>query len=107
MEEQNTPVIEIIDNEGNRINAQLYDMFELEGQRYALLIPCEEEEEGTPKMIAVMRLMNSEEGYYLEEIADDEEYTRVEAYLQSPAEESCTGHCNSCSEENHCSNKNE
>lgn len=102
MEEQKNPIIEMTDNEGNRVNAELFDIFEFENQKYALLKPVVEEgEEEGDQMIAVMRLMMDGEDYFIEEIATDEEWERVQNLLNSPCDCHCgegEGGC-SCGEE--------
>lgn len=89
MEEQTNPIIEMTDNEGNRVNAELFDIFELDSQKYALLMPVYDDEEEHEQMIAVMRLMEDGDQYYIEEIATDEEWERVQNFLNKP----CNCHC--------------
>lgn len=91
MEEKNNPIIEMTDNEGRTINAELFDLFVLDDQKYALLRPVYEEGEEHEDAIAVMRLMEDGDQYYIEEIATDEEWEKVQAALSSPCH--CNGGC--------------
>lgn len=102
MEEQKNPIIEMTDNEGNRVNAELFDIFEFENQKYALLSPIYDDEEEHEQMMAVMRLMADGDDYYIEEIATDEEWERVQAFLNSPCQCKCGGEegCNKENKEN-------
>ena len=98
MEEQKNPIIEMTDNEGRTVKAELYDVFEFENQKYALLVPVTEDEDAQ-KMMAVMHLIEVDGGYGIEEIASDEEWERVQAFLNSPCgcegkEGGCGGNCN-------------
>ena len=87
MEEKKNPVIEMVDNNGNTVHAELYDIFEFEGRKYALLVPVEEEQEKGHPSMAVMRLMEDGDSYYIDEIPTDEEFERISAYLNVPVRE--------------------
>ena len=103
MEEKKNPIIEMVDNNGNTVHAELYDIFEFEGRKYALLVPVEEEQEEGHPSIAVMRLMEDGDSYYIEEIPTDEEFERISAYLNGPVREddkNCD--CELRAEQHHC-----
>lgn len=94
MEENQNPIIEMTDAEGNTVNAELYDIFEFENQKYALLVPVmDEDDEETEEMppIAVMRLIEDGDNYAIEEIGSDEEWERVQNYLNTPC--NCGNDC--------------
>ena len=88
MEEKNPPIIQMTDDNGNTIHAELYDIFDFECRKYALLVPVDgvEEKKGE-KSMAVMRLMEDGDSYYIEEIPTDEEFERVSAYLHGPVKD--------------------
>lgn len=88
MENEEKQLIETIDEDGNVINFELYDIVEVEGQEYALLLPTEaDEEDEDDGEIVLMRLTKDGEDYLFETIEDDEEFNKVEAYIQSLEDE--------------------
>lgn len=91
MEEQHGPIIDMTDNNGNQIQAELYEIFEFENQKYALLLPLTQENEEEVQNLAVMRLNQEGEQYFIEEIESDLEYARVVEFLQSQCK--CNGGC--------------
>ena len=88
MENEERQLIETVDEDGNVINFELYDIVEVEGKEYALLLPAEAEEENSEDgEIVIMRLTKDGEDYLFETIEDDEEFDKVEAYIQSLEED--------------------
>lgn len=88
MENEERQLIETVDEDGNVINFELYDIVEVEGKEYALLLPAEaEEEDSEDGEIVLMRLTKDGEDYLFETIEDDEEFDKVEAYIQSLEED--------------------
>ncbi|MBR5555395.1 DUF1292 domain-containing protein [bacterium] len=88
MENEERQLIETVDEDGNVINFELYDIVEVEGKEYALLLPAEAEEENSEDgEIVLMRLTKDGEDYLFETIEDDEEFDKVEAYIQSLEED--------------------
>ena len=83
---EETQIIETIDEEGNVIKFELYDIIEVEGQEYALLLPAEAQE-GEDDEIVLMRLSKEGEDYLFETIDNDEEFDKVAAYVESLDEE--------------------
>lgn len=83
---EETQIIETIDEEGNTINFELYDIVEVEGREYALLLPTDAEE-GEDDEIVLMRLTKDGEDYLFETIDDEEEFDKVAAYVESLEEE--------------------
>lgn len=79
---EENPVIELFDAEGNKISVEVYEVFDFEDQRYALLRPIDEEvPKGEQPNLTVMRLVSDGDQYSIEEIATDEEFLRVATYL--------------------------
>ncbi len=75
-------IIETIDENGNVIKFELYDIVEVDKQEYALLLPTDESEE-----VLVMRLSQDGEDYIFESIDDDAEFNKVAEYIESLEEE--------------------
>lgn len=75
-------IIETIDENGNVIKFELYDIVEVDKQEYALLLPADESEE-----VLVMRLSQDGEDYIFESIDDDAEFNKVAEYIESLEEE--------------------
>ncbi len=78
-------IIETIDENGNVIKFELFDIVEVHEQEYALLLPVDEEEESTE--VVLMRLSKEGEEYLFETIDDDEEFEKVAAYVESMEDE--------------------
>ena len=78
-------IIETIDENGNVIKFELFDIVEVDEQEYALLLPVDEEEESTE--VVLMRLSKEGEEYLFETIDDDEEVEKVAAYVESMEDE--------------------
>ncbi|MBQ8460222.1 DUF1292 domain-containing protein [bacterium] len=77
-------IIEITDDDGSVIRCELFDIIEFEGKNYALLAEVDSTEEGEEPEIVLMRFTEEgEEEVYFETIDDDEEFERVQAYIES------------------------
>ncbi len=77
-------IIETVDENGNNIKFELFDIIVFEDQEYALLTNPEIEDD---ENIVVMKLLNDGEGYTLETIEDDDEFDRVQEYIESIEDE--------------------
>ena len=83
MENEENQLIETIDEDGNVINFELYDIVEVDEQEYALLLPAEEQEESDEAEIVIMRLTKDGEDYIFETIESDAEFNKVAEYVES------------------------
>ena len=72
-------IIETVDENGNNIKFELFDIIVFEDQEYALLTNPEVEDD---ENIVVMKLLNDGDGYTLETIEDDDEFDRVQEYIE-------------------------
>lgn len=77
-------IIETIDEEGNPVKFELYNIIEFEGKDYALLLP---KDEGDSQDLILMELITEGEEYSFETIEDDEEFERVSEYIESLEDE--------------------
>ena len=77
-------IIETVDENGNSIKFELFDIIVFEDQEYALLT---NPEVGDDENIVVMKLLNDGDGYTLETIEDDDEFDRVQEYIESIEDE--------------------
>ena len=80
IEENN--IIETVDENGDVITFQLFDIVEFEEKEYALLLPVEEEEPDEVEMV-LMRLVKDGDDYSFESIDDEDEFDRVSEYIES------------------------
>lgn len=88
MENEENKLIETVDEEGNVITFELYDIVEVDEQEYALLLPADEEDADSDEgEIVIMRLSKDGEDYIFETIDEDEEFNKVAAYVESLGEE--------------------
>lgn len=83
MPEENSKIIETIDDEGNIVNFELYDIIEFEGKEYALLMPSKTEEDE----IVLMQLEKDGDDFLFKAIEDDDEFEKVSEYIESLDEE--------------------
>lgn len=81
MEQEENQLIETVDEEGNIITFELFDIVEVDEQEYALLLPSDPENEEESELI-IMRLTQDGEDYNFETIDDDEEFNKVAAYIE-------------------------
>ena len=80
-------IIETIDEEGNVINFELYDIVEVDNQEYALIFPADDDEDSEDSEILLMRLVKEGENYLFETIEDEEEFNKVEEYIKTMDDE--------------------
>lgn len=77
-------IIETVDENGNEVKFELFDIVLFEEQEYALLTNPEDDND---ENIVVMRLLKEGDGYSMETIEDDEEFDRVSEYIESLEDE--------------------
>lgn len=85
MTNEERQLIETIDEEGNKITFELFDIVEFEEKEYALLLPAETENEDDE--VVLMRLSKDGEDYIFEAIESDEEFDKVATYIENLDEE--------------------
>lgn len=86
MAKENDQLIETVDENGNVITFELFDIVEVDEQEYALLLPAESEA-GEDDEIVLMRLTKDGEDYIFETIDDDEEFEKVASYVENLEDE--------------------
>ena len=77
-------IIETVDENGNVVKFELFDIVEVDEKEYALLLPIEEEESDE---VVLMRLSKDGEEYLFETIEDDEEFEKVATYVENMDDE--------------------
>ncbi len=90
IDKENENFIETVDEEGNPIYFQLFDVIEYEGKEYAMLLPVDEEgneEEPDDPELVLMRLVSEGDEYSFETIEDEEEFEAVAEYIESFGDE--------------------
>lgn len=78
-------IIETIDENGEKVKFELYDIVEVEEQEYALLLPVEDDEDADE--LVIMRLEKDGDEYLFETIDSDEEFDRVAEYVETLMDE--------------------
>ncbi len=86
MENEENQLIETVDENGNVITFELYDIVEVDEQEYALLLPSEDMDKEDPELV-IMRLTKEGEEYIFETIDSDEEFEKVANYVESLEDE--------------------
>jgi len=81
---EETKIIETVDEEGNPVKFELYNIVEFEGKDYALLLP--KNEDGSEELV-LMEIIKDGEDYSFETIEDDEEFEKVSEYIESLEDE--------------------
>ena len=85
---ENENIIETIDEEGNPIKFQLFDVIEFNGQEYAMLLPLDEEDEDAEPELVLMRLVaDGDDEYSFETIDSEDEFNAVAEYIANLEEE--------------------
>ena len=79
-------LIETVDENGNIITFELFDIVEVDEREYALLLTTDAQE-GDEDELVLMRLTKDGEDYLFETIDDDDEFNRVAEYVENLAEE--------------------
>ena len=77
-------IIETIDEEGNPVKFELYNIIEFEDKDYALLRPLGSED---TEELVLMEIVADGEEYSFETIEDDDEFERVSEYIESLEDE--------------------
>lgn len=77
-------IIETVDENGNVVKFELFDIVEVDEKEYALLLPVEEEESDE---VVLMRLSKDGKEYLFETIEDDEEFEKVAEYVENMDDE--------------------
>ncbi len=77
-------IIETIDENGEIVNFELFDIVEVEDKEYALLLPADSEEDKDE--VILMRLTKEAKITYFEAIEDDAEFDRVSEYIENLAD---------------------
>ncbi len=77
-------IIETIDENGNLIKFELFDIVEVDEQEYALLLPVEEEDNDE---VVLMRITKDGDEYLFETIDDDDEFEKVANYVENMDED--------------------
>lgn len=83
--EEEKQLIETVDEEGNVVNFELFDIIEYESKEYALLLPADSDNDDDE--VVLMKLTKEGEDYLFEAIEDDDEFSKVSEYLENLADE--------------------
>lgn len=89
MTEEENNIIEVTDDDGTVIQCELYDIIEFEEKQYAILVEVDSKEEGEEPELVLMRIIENADSdeVFFETIEDDEEFEKVQAYIESLPEE--------------------
>lgn len=86
MAKENDQLIETVDENGNVITFELFDIVEVDKKEYALLLPTDAQA-GEEDELVLMRLTKDGEDYLFETIDNDEEFNKVAEYVENLADE--------------------
>ena len=75
-------VIEITDDDGTVLRCELYDIIEYEGKSYALLLEENSADSEDPEVV-LMKYVEEGEEVFFETIDDDEEFAKVQEYIET------------------------
>ena len=75
-------LVETVDENGNAVTFELFDIVEVEDKEYALLLPENHSDEDDAEVV-VMRLITEGEDYVFEAIDDDEEFEKVSEFIDN------------------------
>ena len=77
-------IIETLDENGNVVRFELFDIVEVDEKEYALLLPADEED---AEEVVLMRITKDGDEYLFETIDDDEEFDKVAQYVENMDDE--------------------
>lgn len=77
-------IIETLDENGNVVKFELFDIVEVDEKEYALLLPADEEDADE---VVLMRITKDGDEYLFETIEDDAEFEKVAEYVENMDEE--------------------
>lgn len=77
-------IIETVDENGNVVKFELYDIVEVDEKEYALLLPTDEEDADE---VVLMKITKDGEEYLFETIDDDDEFEKVAQYVENMEDE--------------------
>lgn len=77
-------IIETVDENGNVVKFELFDIVEVDEKEYALLLPADEEDADE---VVLMRITKDGEEYLFETIEDDAEFEKVAEYVENMDDE--------------------
>ena len=77
-------IIETVDENGNVVKFELYDIVEFDEKEYALLLPTDEEDADE---VVLMKITKDGEEYLFETIDDDDEFEKVAQYVENMEDE--------------------
>ncbi len=77
-------IIETVDENGNIVKFELFDIVEVDEKEYALLLPADEEDADE---VVLMRISKDGEEYLFETIEDDAEFEKVAEYVENMEDE--------------------
>lgn len=77
-------IIETVDENGNVVKFELFDIVEVDEKEYALLLPADEEDADE---VVLMRITKDGEEYLFETIDDDAEFEKVAEYVENMDDE--------------------
>ena len=73
-----------MDENGNVVKFELYDIVEVDEKEYALLLPTDEEDADE---VVLMKITKDGEEYLFETIDDDDEFEKVAQYVENMEDE--------------------
>ena len=77
-------LIQTVDENGNVVKFELYDIVEVDEKEYALLLPTDEEDADE---VVLMKITKDGEEYLFETIDDDDEFEKVAQYVENMEDE--------------------
>ena len=84
MTEENQ-LIELVSEDGNTINCEVFDLIEFEGKTYALLVQADVEEQDEEYIL--LEYIEEGDECTFASIEDEDEFNRVWDYIESLADE--------------------
>ena len=80
MAEEESKIIETLDENGNVVKFELYDIVQMDEKEYALLIPVEGDSDDE---VVLMGLEQDGNDFVFRAIEDEEEFREVSEYIES------------------------
>lgn len=82
MSEEELNLVELVDEDGNNISCEVWDLIEFEEKTYAILVPVNTENSEEPEQILLEYVEEGDECTFVS-IEDEDEFNRVWDYIET------------------------
>jgi uncharacterized protein YrzB (UPF0473 family) len=86
-DEEGAAIVTLVGDDGEEFECEVVEIFELDGQEYALLLPIPEGEDDDEDMVVMRVDWADDDEATFSPIEDDDEFERVRVYVETLTED--------------------